>query len=116
MYIYRQTRKSPYTAVSVLLLRWEEDTAVEHGIAGLESVFRGNYHYQTERWNIPSAPNPSIKLSAKMAAFLEQARLDHLLIVYYAGHGFVGADNQLYWARYINHSCSSAGGVLTPSQ
>jgi hypothetical protein len=104
MYIYRQTAKSPYTGVSVLLLRWEEDTSVDQGIAALESVFRGSYHYQTERWNIPTTPNPSIKLGARIASFLEQARPDHLLIVYYAGHGFVGAENQLYWARYINPS------------
>jgi hypothetical protein len=43
-------------------------------------------------------PNPSIKLGVQMASFLEHARPNHLLIIYYAGYGYVGADNQLYWA------------------
>ncbi|OIW28985.1 hypothetical protein CONLIGDRAFT_403080 [Coniochaeta ligniaria NRRL 30616] len=98
MLIYRQTQKCPYSSVSVLLLRWEEDTSVENDLVALEKVFRERYNYHTDKWQIPTVPNPSIKLGVQMASFLENARPDHLLIVYYAGHGYVGPDNQLYWA------------------
>lgn len=99
MLIYNQTQQSRYTTVSVLMLRWEEDTTVEADMATLDQVFRDRYNYRTERWNIPTVPNPSIKLGVQMAQFLENARQDSLLIIYYAGHGYVGSDNQLYWAR-----------------
>lgn len=98
MFIDRQSRKSPYTAVSVLLLRWEEDASVESELLSLEKVFREEYHYHTEKWCIPTVPNPYIKLGARMVSFLQHARPDHLLIIYYAGHGHVGPDNRLYWA------------------
>lgn len=98
MLIYRQTRKSPYNAVSVLMLRWEEDVSVDQDLIALETLFRERYHYHTDKWHIPTVPNPSIKLGVQMAPFLERARPDHLLIIYYAGHGYVGPDNQLYWA------------------
>ena len=99
MFIFRQTQKSQYTDVSVLLLRWEEDAGLEHELRALEDVFRNTYHFNTDRWYIPTVPNPSIKLGVQMAGFMDNARNDHLLIIYYAGHGYVGADKQLYWAR-----------------
>ncbi|KAH6690309.1 hypothetical protein F5X68DRAFT_68887 [Plectosphaerella plurivora] len=98
MLIQRQTERSPYSSVSVLLLRWEDDTSVEADVATLENILRDRYHYQTERWNIPTVANPSIKLGVQMASFLEHARPNHLLIIYYAGYGYVSSDNQLYWA------------------
>lgn len=98
MLIKRQTERSPYTSVSVLLLRWEDDISVESDVASLENILRDRYHYQTERWNIPTVANPSIKLGVQMASFLEHARPNHLLIIYYAGYGYVSSDNQLYWA------------------
>lgn len=99
MLIYRQTQKSPYTKTSVLILRWEEDNAVEHDLAALDQVLCDRYNYRTERFNIPTGLNPSVKLGVRMASFLEKAAPDHLLIIYYAGHGYVDTDNQLYWAR-----------------
>lgn len=101
MLIQRSAERSPYTSVSVLLLRWEEDTTVEPELLSLEGVLRDQYNYHTERWNIPTVANPSIKLGVQMASFLENARPDHLLIIYYAGHGYVGQDDQLYWARLV---------------
>ncbi|KAL5889798.1 hypothetical protein ACKVWC_005026 [Pyricularia oryzae] len=98
MLIYRQTQRSPYTSVSVLLLRWEEDKSVEKDLVELEAVLRDRYNYQTDKWTIPSVHNPSIKLSVQMASYMENARPDHLLVIYYAGHGYVGMDNHLYWA------------------
>lgn len=99
MLIQKQTETPSYTDASVLMLRWEEDDAVDTELAELEKVFQTNYHYRTQRWLIPTVPNPSAKLSAQVAQFLENARPNNLLIIYYAGHGFVGSDGQLYWAR-----------------
>lgn len=98
LYIYRQTQKSPYDGVSVLLLRWEEDISVEEDLAALEKVFKESYNFHTETWNIPTATNPSIKLGVRISSFLGNASASHLLVIYYAGHGYVGSDDQLYWA------------------
>ncbi|CAP72575.1 uncharacterized protein PODANS_2_70 [Podospora anserina S mat+] len=98
MHIHQQTLKPQHTSVSVLMLRWEDDTSVEQDLLALEKVFIERYNYHTDKWAIPTVPNPSIKLGVQMASFLDNARPDHLLIIYYAGHGYVGSDNQLYWA------------------
>ncbi|CAM1501166.1 Fc.00g103280.m01.CDS01 [Cosmosporella sp. VM-42] len=98
MLIQRQTERPSYTDVSVLLLRWEEDESVNEDLLALEQLLQKQYNYHTERWQIPTVPNPSIKLGVQMASFLEHARPNHLLIIYYAGHGYVGPDGQLYWA------------------
>ncbi|KAK7419813.1 hypothetical protein QQZ08_010701 [Neonectria magnoliae] len=98
MLIQRQTERPPYTDVSVLLLRWEEDDSVDDDLVALEQVFQKQYNFRTERWHIPTVPNPSIKLGVQMASFLEHARASHLLIIYYAGHGYAGPDGQLFWA------------------
>ncbi|KAL4723781.1 hypothetical protein ACLX1H_009425 [Fusarium chlamydosporum] len=98
MLIQRQTERHPYTDVSVLLLRWEEDESVDEDLNALEQVLQKQYKYRTEKWHIPTVPNPSIKLGVQMASFLEHARANHLLIIYYAGHGYVSSDGQLFWA------------------
>ncbi|AEO62234.1 uncharacterized protein THITE_2106180 [Thermothielavioides terrestris NRRL 8126] len=98
IHIQQQTLRPKHTSVSVLMLRWEEDTSVEQDLLALEKVFRERYHYHTVKWAIPTVPNPSTKLGIQIASFLDNARPDHLLIIYYAGHGYVGPDNQLYWA------------------
>ncbi|KAK8102667.1 hypothetical protein PG984_015813 [Apiospora sp. TS-2023a] len=98
MLIYRQTQKSAYSNVSVLLLRWDEDDAEEQDTDALDQVLRERYNYRTEKWAIPTVPNASIKLGVRISAFLEKAAPDHLLIVHYAGHGFTGTNNQFFWA------------------
>lgn len=98
MLIQRQTERPPYADVSVLLLRWEEDQSVDEDLVALEHVFQKQFNYNTQRWHIPTVANPSIKLGVQIASFLENARPNHLLIIYYAGHGYVGSDGQLYWA------------------
>ncbi len=99
MYIYRQTQKSHYSGVSVLLLRWEDDSSVDHDVSEVESVLRDRYHFHTRRWAIPGVRNASLKLGMEMASFLQHDRPDQLFIIYYTGCGYVGTDRQLYWAR-----------------
>ncbi|KAK2625871.1 hypothetical protein QTJ16_005183 [Diplocarpon rosae] len=98
MLIYSQANQSPYTSVSVLLLRWEDDVGVEHELLQLQQLFRERFNYRTESWCIPSCPNPGMKLTIQMAQHLEYSRPDHLWIVYYVGYGFVASDHNLYWA------------------
>ncbi|KAI0179276.1 hypothetical protein GGR52DRAFT_298673 [Hypoxylon sp. FL1284] len=98
MLIYRQTQRSPYTDASVLILRWQDDNAAEHDLVALDQVLRERYNYRTERFDIPTIANPSIKLGVRVSSFLERASPEHLLVIYYAGVGYVDVDNQLYWA------------------
>ncbi|KAI0971587.1 hypothetical protein F4678DRAFT_89701 [Xylaria arbuscula] len=98
MLIYRQSQRSPYNKVSVLLLRWEDDAATELELVALEQVLRERYSFRTDRWVIPSIANASMKLGVRMSSFLESAGPDHLLIIHYAGYSFVGPDKQQYWA------------------
>ena len=45
MHIYNQTLKPQHGSVSVLMLRWEEDTSVEPDLVALEKVFRERFYY-----------------------------------------------------------------------
>lgn len=98
MLIQRQTERPPYADVSVLLLSWQGDSSVHDDLGALEQIFQKHYNFATQRWQIPTVPNPSIKLGVQMASFLDHARPNHLLIIYYAGYGYVGSDGHLYWA------------------
>lgn len=96
--IYSQANRCPYTSVSVLLLRWEDDLGAEHDLMQLQNLFQDHFNYRTEIWHIPSSPNPAIDLSTELGRHLEYDRADHLWIVYYSGFGFIGSDHCLYWA------------------
>lgn len=99
IYIYNQGQKVPYAQVSVLLLKWDEDLVSAAKVSSLERVLHDRYNFRTERWGIPSVPNPELKLNNKISDFVQsQDGADHLLIVYYAGHGYNASDNQLYWS------------------
>jgi hypothetical protein len=95
----RKAEPPQYTDVSVLMLRWEGDDSPESDLNALDQLFQTSYGFRTQRWHIPSCPNPVTKLSVQIDSLLENPRPDHLLIIYYAGHGYTGADGQLYWAR-----------------
>ena len=99
MQIQRQTEPQPYTEASVLLLSWQDDDVAFNHVAAVDQIFQNQYGYRTQRWSIPTYANPSLKLGVRLASFLQNSEPNQLLIVYYAGHGFVGTDNQVYWAR-----------------
>lgn len=52
MLIYAQANRSPYTSVSVLLLRWEEDLTVEQDLLQLQKIFRDRFNFRTESWSM----------------------------------------------------------------
>ncbi|KAJ3495748.1 hypothetical protein NLG97_g3172 [Lecanicillium saksenae] len=87
-----------YSRVSVLLLGWQDDPASTDNIRSLQDVFESDYQYSTHTWYLPTTAKPIAQLSVRMTSFLEQARPDDLLIVYYYGHGYQGTDGQIYWA------------------
>lgn len=98
MYIYRQGQKLPYAKVSALLLKWEDDVTSSANLSSLERVLHDRYNFSTERWGIPASADPGASLRSQIASFLDQASVDHLLIIYYVGHGHNSLDNQLYWS------------------
>jgi hypothetical protein len=95
---YAQTNRPFYTSTSVFLLRWEDDLTVEKDLLNLQALFRERYNYRTEAWSIPSCPNPNVKLLKHLAQHVDYTRPDHLLIIYYIGHSYIGSDENVYWA------------------
>lgn len=66
----RESDPYPYTRVTVLMLRWEDDDLdVEEEIFNLDAVFRRRFGFDTEVWCIPSSPNPTRALQSKLYAF-----------------------------------------------
>lgn len=79
----------------VLLLRWEDDDlGTETELNDLEDVFRGVYHYNTERYLIPSS-DPTTQLEYRLNDFRRaHDNGTNLLIIYYGGHGFLDYNKQ----------------------
>lgn len=74
----------PYTAVTVLLLRWtDDDLNVQVELDKLRYVFDFRFKFATEQWNIPSK-DPTRALQRKLFGFQEAHQSEsELLIVYY---------------------------------
>lgn len=74
---------SRYKAIHVLLLCWEEDNlGVVKEVSELDDVFEDTYHYDTERWQIPSRRSHN-SLGTRLSKFLDDYESDeNLLIVY----------------------------------
>lgn len=79
-----------YDRVCVLLIRWQDDDlGTEAEVTELETVFKDLYHYETERYLIPS-----IDSTTHLEDYLVDWRRtndtgDSLLILYYGGHGIL---------------------------
>ncbi|KAI6250404.1 hypothetical protein HI914_01248 [Erysiphe necator] len=97
MLIYSQANRSPYTSVSVLLIRWEDDEDVEKDLFKLKKLFQEHYNFRTETWYIPTCSDPFINLTAELSRHLGHGSSDHLWIIYYNGYGIVRTDQSLYW-------------------
>ena len=94
--------KYRYKEVHVLLLSWEDDDlGVVDEVVELEDVFRKDYGCETvERWEIPSL-KPYSNLEDKLYLFRKNySSCDNLLIVYYAGHGYLDYSRLWKWAAY----------------
>ena len=85
----QQNQKPRYKGVFVLTLRWEQgDSGVEQDVEAVHTAFRDNYNYHVEDWQIPNSVNPSVNLTMRLGKFLEYDDPEHLLIIYYVGHGY----------------------------
>ncbi|KAL5604244.1 hypothetical protein BROUX41_002224 [Berkeleyomyces rouxiae] len=98
MMIQRSAERPNYTHVKALLVRWEDDVSADDDLAAVEKVLHTQYGFETQQCHIPAVANASVKLGIRITQFLENSNPDSLLVFYYAGHGFMTPDNQLYWA------------------
>ena len=95
-------RLSPYKEVEVLLLCWDQscsDMSTESEVEDLKAVLetRFGYHTTVEHLNARIKKKPQAQLNSKVAMFVESYNdPDTLLIIYYAGHGKLGANGDLY--------------------
>ncbi|KAL8748199.1 MAG: hypothetical protein Q9190_000018 [Brigantiaea leucoxantha] len=62
-----------------------------------QDVFSRLYRFNTEEWQIPS-DRAHNALALRLMQFLEHEHEDHLLIVYYGGHGGMNDDRQCMWS------------------
>lgn len=99
---FPNTNKSRYRNVFVLLLSWEADElGVISEVEELEDVFSQTYRFQTEQWQIPNISSHN-ELAFRLMEFLKNyANREHLLMVYYGGHGSMNDDRQCIWSWYV---------------
>jgi hypothetical protein len=102
---YPNDKRVRYTAVYVLLLRWEDEDPklpVSVELDELHGVFKNRYHFNVEVWKIPSQGSHK-KLNQKVLDFVELGgdSKDELKIVYYGGHGMLAHNRQSSWARCV---------------
>ncbi|KUJ15978.1 uncharacterized protein LY89DRAFT_546616, partial [Mollisia scopiformis] len=105
--VFPNDTNSRYAKVSVLILSWEDEDPqlpVSQEINQLHGVFRDDYGYETEIWNIP-VEHSHWKLTEKVMDFVkpdEEAKT-HLKIVYYAGHAKLTETRLLVWTSWRNN-------------
>lgn len=95
-------KKSRYRYAYVLLLSWEDDElGVQAEVQELNDVFSLTYCFPTEQWRIPSS-NSHNALAFRLMQFLKDYAIDeHLLVIYYGGHGSMNDDRQCIWSWYV---------------
>ncbi|RYP06156.1 hypothetical protein DL765_009602 [Monosporascus sp. GIB2] len=102
--------RSRYTAVSVLLIHWQDDgdPAAIAAVDELSEVFNKVYHYSLEVAKIPSSKSDGCKnswrwLSRTVDDFSERNDTrDVLKIVYYSGYSFLDEHRHMVLARYFH--------------
>jgi hypothetical protein len=96
---------SRYSAVNVLMLRWETETSlsVVEEMDELARVFSGLYSFTVNTFLIPSE-KPQRKLSQRIMNLLEdEDDAETLQIIYYSGHSFLSNSGEIIWSRCVVH-------------
>jgi len=79
--------------VHILILSWAKDNlGMSNELDALENIFKNQYGYETEKWQIPSMSSQA-DLAIKTTAFVKEHQdPDSLLVIYYVGHRTIGED------------------------
>jgi hypothetical protein len=97
---FQSSQSYPYLRVSVLLLHWEEgDLDVNWAIDGLQAVFSNDFGFRpVNTFKIPSH-RPYSALEQELQCLKNSVSSEGaLLIIYYAGHGYLDRQNRMHWA------------------
>jgi len=100
--------RSRYTAVSALLVHWQDDSDpdAKSAIDELGSVLEQHYNYTFQIISIP-APSDGCKnswrwLSREVTNFVDNLdNRDVLKIVYYSGHSYLDREREMVLARFV---------------
>ena len=97
--VFPNRGRSRYQRVRVLLLRWEEDEmGVQYELDDLAKTFRELYGFEIETWLIPAAESHLSLMGKAFTTVQECGKAGNLLIIYYAGHGFMNGSRQPLWS------------------
>lgn len=82
----------------MLLIHWKsDDLFVLPELEDLEKVFREDYGYETDVFEIPSE-NSHLELLLKVADLIKRCESsDNLFVVYYGGHARIDEARQSTW-------------------
>jgi Caspase domain len=87
-----------YTAVRVLMIRWEVDElGVENDCKELEHVLANKFKFDVESILLPPQKAQQQLLWKIANLIMEFAHRDTLFIVHYSGHGSVTSKNDAIW-------------------
>ena len=81
--------RNQYKRVSVLMFYWEESDheGFEEEARSLGEFFSGDFHFEVDYYAIPSEQS-HVKLDTRINLLLNECgHRDHLIIIYYGGHG-----------------------------
>lgn len=89
-----------YASLHALLLSWEEDDlGVGEEVYNLGNVLRNQYAFDVRYWKIP-VKKSTIRLAKLIVDWTEEHEgEDKLLLVYYAGHGWMDSSRQAIWSK-----------------
>ena len=100
-YPHNDLSLSKYAAVDVFLIRWAaDDLEVGIEVTKLEKVFRTHYNFGISHCILPDN-DPEDHLTREIISFRKGKGLDHLIILYYAGHAG-GTPSECIWAANRN--------------
>ena len=97
-----------YTKISVLTISWDPHfddlgDGVQDEIKRLEAVFKDTFNFSVTNVILSVSDDPQVCLNDEVGTFVRRSHgPDHLLIVYYAGHGRPGTSHgELVVFKYV---------------